>query len=66
MGGSHSTLATVLDLELFKGDRGIPDAIVPDHRVEDGEELPHASDLGHFCGLSLSPEAVLFQNPADR
>ena len=37
---------------MIEGDVGLPFPSVADHGIEDGEELPHASDMGDFGRLS--------------
>lgn len=53
------SLATVLETELIKGNGRVPLAAVADHGVEDGEELPHAGDLGDLGRFAVGPKTVI-------
>jgi hypothetical protein len=48
-----------LQTELIEGYGGVPGSAVADHGIEDGEELPHASDLGDFWRLAFGSEPVM-------
>ena len=49
----------MLETELVEGDRGVPLLAVTDHGIEDGEELPQASDHGDFGRFALGSEALI-------
>jgi len=51
--GVDPALATVLQTQLLERDGRIPASFGTDHGVEDGEELPHAGDLGDFGLLAV-------------
>jgi hypothetical protein len=56
----RSALATVLEPELRDGYGGVPAPPVPDHGVQDDEELSHAGGLGAAAWLSLAAEPLVY------